>query len=82
MTSKNMPGFTAAAALYKTDASYRAISSTNFAGENGLRPAMSVGVHYPCWWDCQQCKPTNPAACLRCARCVGHPLSELPIFAF
>ena len=82
MNTKNMPGFTAAAALYKTDASYRAVSTNSSAGGNALRPALSVAVHYPCWWDCRQCSPTNPAACYRCSRCVGRPLSELATFEF
>ena len=71
MKINNMPGFTAAAALYRTDASYRATSTTGSEGGTALRPAMAVGIHYPCWWDCQECKPTNPAACVRCRRCAG-----------
>ena len=82
MTIKNMPGFTAAAALYKTDASYRAVPNTGSAGGNALQPALSVGVHYPCWWDCRQCSATNPAACSRCRRCVGRPLSEFVTIEF
>ena len=82
MKIKNMPGFTAAAALYKTDASYRAISTTSSAAGNALQPAMSVGIHYPCWWDCQECKPTNPAACLRCRRCRSGGFFNVATFAF
>jgi hypothetical protein len=78
MTSKNMPGFTAAAALYQTDASYRAVSSAGSVRGDALQPAVS----YPCWLHCKACRLGDLWACIRCNRCAGRGLFESMTVAF